>query len=433
MSQPPFSGPADRAAELIRRFAAIEAGSGHILVSSHTGSIAHSGRARHVADALSQLGIRITKAGDCAQAYSESILGVDPGWNAPMLATDHISTYARHHCSWGFYDKYTLMEHVLAWRQLIQREQFDVVVGDFSIPAILAAESLGIRTVTIQNALWTSAFHYRLRPPEDHVIQRAISRLGLGWFSRMMSDRFGATNVINGIYQRQWARPYNSVRRALGLKPRSTYYANTEGDLVIIPDLPKIWEKYGTPSSPKYVAIGPIIWEPEETSESQGSAIRQLIESGRPFIYATLGSSGTEEMFGLLLETFRQRRDGLALALTSGGQFQSWEGWSQKPDNVFLDAYYPGRLVLGAAGCVAAINHGGSGSAYQALLTPPAKPTLMLPTHAEQQWNAEILEGMGFGVVISKHRRSPRELNRAIDRVLHAATPLQAHGYGLQA
>lgn len=404
-----------------------------MLVAAHTGSIAHSGRASHIAAALSDLGIQVTKAGDCRQAYSHSILGVDPGWDAPLLEPDHISAYARLHCSWGFYDKKTLMAHVVAWRQLIRTERFDAVVGDFAIPTIIAAESLGIRTVTIQNALWTSAFRYRLSPPEDHPIQRVLAKLGLAPFARMLSSRFGATNIINALYQRHWARPYNAVRRALGLSPRYSYFAHTEGDLAIIPDLPEIWQRYGTPKAGNYLAIGPIIWEPEERQEEQGSAIRQLIDSGRPFIYATLGSSGTTEIFGLLFETFRQRHDDLALALTSGAQFEDWPGWSNRPDNVFLDAYYPGRLALGASGCVAAINHGGSGSAYQALLTPPAKPTLMIPTHAEQQWNAEILAGMGLGWVIPKERRSARELNRAIDRMLQGPSPAPPAIIGIQA
>lgn len=429
----PVPGAAARAAEAIRSFAAIQPDAGHVLVAAHTGSIAHSGRANRIAAALSDLGIRVTKAGDFMQAYSHSILGVDPGWDAPFLEAGHISVYARRHCSWGFYDQKTLMAHVLAWRQLIRTERFDAVVGDFAIPTIIAAESLGIRTVTIQNALWTSVFRYRLNPPEDHPIQRVLAKLGLAPFSRMMSSRFGATNLINALYQRHWARPYNMVRRALGLKPRNTYYAHTEGDLAIIPDLPEIWQRHGTSGAGKYLAVGPIIWEPEETQTDQGSAIQQLIDSGRPFIYATMGSSGTTEVFDLLFEAFRQRQDDLALALTSGTQFEDWPGWSNKPENVYLDAYYPGRLALGASGCIAAINHGGSGSAYQALLTPPAKPTLMIPTHAEQQWNAEILAGMGLGTVIGKEQRSARQLNRAIDRVLQAPSPATPAASGIQA
>ena len=390
----------------------------HVLVTGYTGSIAHSGRALYVAEALSSLGVRVTKAGDFNQPYSKSILNIDPGWDAPYLDQGHVNAYAQRHCSWGFYDKNTLMSHVMAWRQLIKKEPFDIVVGDFAIPAIIAAESLGIRTVTIQNALWTSAFRYRLMPPEDHVIQRTFAKLGLAAFTRKLSSRFGATNIIYAIYQRHWSRPYNSVRRSLGLKTRNTYYAHTEGQLAIIPDLPQIWGRYGESSSKKYIAVGPIIWEPKKSDQPGSSSIQAMIESGRPFIYATLGSSGTRETFDLLFEAFRQRHDGLALALTTGEQFTGWEGWNRKPANVFMDSYFPGRLALGAQGCVGAINHGGSGSAYQALLTPPAKPMIMIPTHAEQQWNAEILEGMGFGLVMKKNKLSPRCLNDAIDHVL---------------
>lgn len=389
-----------------------------ILVAAHTGSIAHSGRARCVADSLEAAGVSVTRAGDYSQPYAESILGMDASGHAPLLGTDHIEEYARRRCSWGFYNERTLQEHVHDWRNLLKAGHYDVVVGDFAIPAIIAADSLGIPSVSLQNALWTSVFRCRLTPPEDHWMHHLLVKARLGWLSRAASRQLGATNFFYAIFQRAWARPYNAVRLRYGMRRRSSYFAHTEGQLVLVTDTEMIWRRYGRPDSPKYLAVGPIVWEPDQSLNTPNSPIQRIIDSNTPFIYATLGSSGSRRAFELLFQTFARRKDSLILVLTTGDQFKSWEGWSHPPKNVVMEPFYPGRRVLEAQNCLATINHGGSGSAYQAMLSAPDKPFIMIPTHADQQWNAQILEELGFGIRLSSNQMTPAQLNRAIDRVL---------------
>lgn len=395
-----------------------------VLVAAHTGFISHAGRARLIADALSELGVAVTVAGDATQPYSK-ILGVAHNWSGPLLDNERVMQFAQDRVSWGFYDTQTLMEHVVAWQSLLQRSDFGVVVGDFALPAIIAAESLEIPTVTVQNVLWTSVFRFRLSPPERHWLQRLFERARLGGMARWLSRHAATTNLLHAVFQRIWARPFNAARRSLCLAPRSTYFAHTEGNLVLVADRQDLWDRYGRGSIEKYVAIGPMVWEPKSAEDEESGAIQQLVESGRRFVYASFGSSGTQAVFKLLLEAFRQRRDGLGLVLTTGGQFPGWAGWQDIPPQVVVAPFYPGGTAMAASGCVVTINHGGSGSAYQALAA--SKPLLMLPTHADQQWNAEMLHSLGLGVVISPSRLTPEHLNREIDRLVDLAGKSSGH------
>lgn len=121
-----------------------------ILVAAHSGSIAHSGRARCDVDDLTGAGARVTKAGDATQPYTASILGTDAHTDAPLLDTDRTEKLGRKLCRLGFYTEKVLSRHVQAWRQLLEAGDFDVGVGDFTTPATIAADSLGIPTHTGQ-------------------------------------------------------------------------------------------------------------------------------------------------------------------------------------------------------------------------------------------------------------------------------------------
>lgn len=408
------------AAEVIRDRVAINMAGNRVLVAAHTGFVAHSGRARHIADALGAFGATVIRAGDISQPHARILCGadVDLMWSGPLLDRKLIMEFAQNRVSWGFYDRQTLMAHVVAWRTLIERGIISVVVGDFALPAIIAADSLGIPTVSVQNILWTSVFRLRLTPPEHYWIQRSFASAGLTWLSRFLCRHIPVVNLLYGESQRVWAQPYNAVRRELGLTTRSTYLAHTEGQLVLIPELKAVCNRYGRLGEAKYVAVGPIVWEPEVSLADASYKIQRFIDSGQSFVYASFGSSGTQQLFQLLLDAFRRRHDGLNLVLTTGGQFKEWECWKNLPTSVVAAPFYPGGSAIAAPGCVAAINHGGSGSVYQAQLAAPRIPQIMIPTHAEQQWNAEMMQGLGFGTVLFLDDLTPERLNREIDRLV---------------
>lgn len=386
-------------------------------MAGHTGFLSHAGRARLIADALRERGVAVTLAGDRRQPYFRFLDG-SSAKHGPLLDRHHVLKFAQLHVSWRFYEAETLRAHVLAWRKLMLGAgvTFDAVVGDFVLPATIAAEALGISTITVQNILWTSVFRRRLTPPENHRITRWFSNAGLGWLLKWLSRYAGLTNFQYARYQRRWVRPINHVRLELGLAARSSYFASTEGDLVLVADRGELWQRFGRPEDGRYVPIGPLIWEPAPAGSDTGPEIQRAIESGRPFVYASFGSSGTPDLMQLLFDTFAQRRDKLMLILTTGRQFPDWPGWARVPANVLTAPYYPGGRAVAAPSCLAVINHGGSGSAYQALQAAPGKPLIMIPTHADQQWNAEMLQECGLGTVVLPGGISPERLNREIDR-----------------
>ncbi len=388
-----------------------------ILVAGHTGFISHAGRARLIADALRERGVAVTLAGDRKQPYF-SVLGDSSAKHGPLLDRHHVMTFAQRHVSWRFYEAETLRAHVLAWRKLMldAGTTFDAVVGDFVLPAIMAAETLGIGTITAQNILWTSVYRRRLTPPENHRITRWFSGAGLGWLLRGVSRLAGLTNFQYARYQRRWVQPIDHVRRELGLAARGSYFASTEGDLVLVADRGELWQRFGRPKDGRYVPVGTLIWEPDLAGSDADPEIQHAIDSGRPFVYASFGSSGTPELMQLLFDAFAQRRDNLLLILTTGRQFPDWPGWARVPANVLATPYYPGGRAIAAPSCLAVINHGGSGSAYQALQAAPGKPLIMIPTHADQQWNAEMLQECGLGTVFLPGGITPGQLKIEIDR-----------------
>ena len=384
-----------------RRAAGAASRKPRVIVVAHTGFVAHAGRARLLSDELQSHGIEVLAAGDRLQPHWR-LLGQRQFVDAPLIDREWIMSCAQERVSWGFYDEPTLGRHVEAWtRALGSVRPLDAVVTDFALPALIAAECLRIPSISIQNLLWTSHYRRALSAPENHWMVRALGAVRLGRFAREASGTLRITNGVYGVLQRRWAAPFNTVRRRLGLPRRSTFFRHSEGDLVLVADLEDLCARWMRLPHERIRPVGPLVWEPPapELEEPESETFRRFLRDGGPFVYVSFGSSGTRELFQLVIDAFRdvQAAEGMRVAITTGGQFENWDGWRALPPHICRCRFFPGGEALRMEGCRAVINHGGSGTVYQALAAAPGIPMLMIPTHADQQWNAEMIQELGFG------------------------------------
>lgn len=415
-ADPPAALAARIVAAEARRVAGAAPRQPRVVVAAHTGFVAHAGRARLIADELPNHGVEPIVAGDRLQPYWR-LLERHGFVHAPLPDRDRIMTYAQERLSWGFYDERTLERHVDTWaRELGRLGPIDALVTDFALPALIAAEYLRILSISIQNLLWTSQYRGTLSAAENHWLVRPFAAIGLGRFARQGSKALGITNAVYTGLQRRWAAPFNAVRRRLGLPVRRTFYHHGEGDLVLVADSEEMCARWMRLAEERFRPIGPLVWEPPAPVGEEVEAFRRFVRDDGPFVYVSLGSSGTRELFRLVLDAFRdpRRTQGLRVAITTGGQFKGWDGWRNLPPHVRTCPFFPGSEVLQADSCRAVITHGGSGTVYQVLAVAPRVPMLMIPTHADQQWNAEMIQELGYGQVAFASELQSADLRRLV-------------------
>lgn len=138
--------------------------------------------------------------------------------------------------------------------------------------------------------------------------------------------------------------------------------------------------------------------------------------SDAPFVYATLGTvaGGMDAMrphFKSLLQALTPLR--ARVLLTVGAQLP--EGWlGELPAHVRVERFVPQDEVLPHASvCVC---HGGSGTVLGALAA--GVPMVVLPLFADQPINAAQLAELGASVSFARGHAEPREITKAVERVL---------------
>jgi len=218
------------------------------------------------------------------------------------------------------------------------------------------------------------------------------------------------------IFLMWWVKPYNRVRKGLGLKRKSNYFDQMAGELILMPDFAAF---KGMEITDTALPIGPLAWEPKDEEilarVDRETAVRFQVfldsTPERPLVYLTMGSTGTLELFGMVIAALKNKP--YRLAITTGGQFNI-PSLGELPVNVFAIPFYPGNRILEKAAVT--INHGGSGSAYQAMAAQV--PQVMIPTHPDQQWNADIVQGEGAGIRLMHHTLTEEKIADAVETLL---------------
>jgi UDP:flavonoid glycosyltransferase YjiC (YdhE family) len=402
-----------------------------IAVSCHTGFLAHTGRPLLVAKALRELGA------DVVFMAAAQIKGEDEqGRYACLIREEGFRIYdspsaagvrwimhkAQVEAKWGCHDEKMVREEVQTQRSALHeiigewKRKPDAILTDLSYPMSITAEAEGIPLVSILNFTWTNHARIRHTPPEFHITTKIHHALGTDRINEYLSEKFGVTTLVLRIYLVQWVMPFNRVRKSLGLRTKSNFFDQMAGELILMPDFAAF---KGMEITDTALPIGPLAWEPKDEEIlarlDRETAIRFQVfldsTPERPLIYLTMGSTGTLELFRMVIAALKDKP--YRLAITTGGQFDI-SSLGELPSNIFAIPFFPGNRILKKTAVT--IDHGGSGSAYQAMAAQV--PQVMIPTHPDQQWNADIVQGEGAGIRLRHRELTEAEIADAVETLL---------------
>jgi UDP:flavonoid glycosyltransferase YjiC (YdhE family) len=161
---------------------------------------------------------------------------------------------------------------------------------------------------------------------------------------------------------------------------------------------------------------------PDATSFQQMHFVRPAIldqaahtRSGRPLVYATLGTVFNVESGDLLERLIRAMSTIDAdVVVTTGPQIDPGEFTDAAP-NVTVEQFRPQAEVLRA--CSAVVTHGGSGTLLAALTL--GVPAVVLPMGADQLDNADRVRDLGVGLVLDPVAAVSADIAGAVTTLLH--------------
>jgi UDP:flavonoid glycosyltransferase YjiC (YdhE family) len=398
-----------------------------IVFTCHTGFLAHTGRPLLVAKALRDLGAAVVfmagaeSSGEDEQGRYAYLIKQEGFkiYDAPSQAgVRWIMNKIQVEATWGWYDETMIREEVQSHRRALQGIINDwntkphAIVSDLSQVMSITTEMEEIPFISILNFTWTNHARLKLSPPEAHIITRISLALGI---SKVL-EYLETTNKIFSMLLLSWVKPYNKVRKGLGLKRKYNFYDQMSGDLILMPDFAAF---KGMEITAAALPIGPLTWEPKEedilahVDMTTAESFRTFLDSApeRPLVYLTMGSTGALDLFLMVIAALKDRP--YRLAITTGGQFEIAR-LGELPSNVFAIPFYPGNRILQKASVT--INHGGSGSAYQAMTA--GVPQIMIPTHADQQWNADIVQSEGADIRLLRRSLTEAQIADAVKTLL---------------
>jgi UDP:flavonoid glycosyltransferase YjiC (YdhE family) len=276
----------------------------------------------------------------------------------------------------------------------------DIVLSDAYLLSSLVCEKLNIPHVSLASACWTN--HYL--PDRPSLRRDWIGQLfgnPFRWLIRQRMRFFFNKNL--GV----WADPLNNLARSMGLKKRGNIFDFFSGnDLTLITDTPEFGPLNNPPDHFKY--CGPILWQPPFRSVHLANSLNP----DKKIIYISFGSTGNfsvlENIVCWLLN------NGYQIVMTMKGLEDFPRDLKESPNLISSDLINAWDVL---PRCDAVIFHGGIGTAYQALAC--GKPSIVIPFHLEQCWNANRIEEIGAGFLLHHKNLTKRRLLAAIDKVIH--------------
>ena len=270
----------------------------------------------------------------------------------------------------------SLVEHVEAYRKSIQEGQPSLVVTDINPVAALAAKSLRIPHFTISQSLFLpfrNANSSRWRLPD------------------------AALPAINKILEHYGAARLESAAHL------------DMGDLTFLPSIPEFDPLEDPPSSVRYA--GPILGNeliPLSPTTDCSSSARPwiLFYPGRP--HDAAGPSG-QTLLNIALEPLRAVAARVTVA-SGGYDFKLPHGAHDRFEIVPWHILSPDRkpdLI---------VHHGGHGACLTAITAGIA--SVVVPTHAEREYNARNLAALGCGEFLLSAALDAQRLRGAIERVI---------------
>lgn len=204
-----------------------------------------------------------------------------------------------------------------------------------------------------------------------------------------------------------------ALRAEHGLPPDPAH-SMLDGRLVVVPAPPSfrdpavplpVTARHVRPADPEPGSVG---WMPPS--------------SGRPLVYASLGTAFNQEAGDLYARVVAGVRDLAVDVLVTVGRELDPAELGPQPGNVRVERYVPQWAVMPHAAL--AVTHGGSGGVIGALAH--GVPVVALPLGADQPHNAARVEALGVGHVLDAVAATPDQVAGAVAEVLADPSPRDA-------
>lgn len=289
------------------------------------------------------------------------------------------------------YDFQTLLRYVYEDLALIDREQPNLIIGDFRLSLSVSARLRSIPYITICDAYWSPELP--LQPP--------LPVLGFTRFTPIPIAEF-IFRCVSGPALRLHSIPIERLRRhfdlpSLGFDLRRCY---TDADLRLFANFAALFPEVRTGFEAEF--IGPVAWSPRPTKD-----LNFLDQTG-PLAYVTMGSSGDTRVLANLVAVLEEQFHRIVIA--SAGK--------ELPDGIRSDKtqvfeYLPGNQVCRQASLV--VCNGGSPTTNQALAS--GVPVLGIPNNMDQFLNMRAIVQFGAGALVRADRSDTTALRHAITRL----------------
>jgi len=286
-----------------------------------------------------------------------------------------------------------LSRYVREDRDLIQRLQPDLVVGDMRPSLPISARLEKVPCAVIMNAYWSPYAKRRSILPELPVTRVIPPRL-LGPLYRATEPIAFALHVAQ----------MNRVRKEFGVPalPLDLRRMYTDGDYVLYPDIAEFVPTEGAP--PNHYYVGVCDWSPPIPKPDWW---QRMCDDPKPKVFVSLGSSGPVRVLPELLAALARMPVSVVLS-TSG-----------RPGPATGSPAYTGNLlpfIETASASALVVSHGGSGALYPAIAA--GTPVLAIPSNADQHLSTAVLVESGSGLGLRVEEASSKRLHAALKKMM---------------
>lgn len=352
--------------------------------------LSHTSRPFEIAKVLRQMGHEVIFAceGSYVRLPEENGIQVFP---IKTIDPDRVLACSRSgRANWFDYD--LIKECVREELKLFEKIKPDIVLTDFRLPLSTSCELANIPLAVILNASWTNYYTAKIKAPEHLNITRI--------FGKRLTTLF--VPWVKEIIITFDNRPFNKLRKELGLNPRKNIWDTWRGDLNLIVDIPEYGPTENLPDNFHY--IGPIVWEPAMDTPDWFDEI----DTSKQVIYFSMGSTGYSQFFEQAIGTYGNTE--YQCIMTTAGLVEL----SEIPENFFVTDFAPGSKLLEKSDVV--VCHGGNGTIYQAM--SKGVPIIGIPTMHDQEFNLDRVEELGVGIHLSELKFKPSHLVEAVNKIL---------------
>ena len=268
-----------------------------------------------------------------------------------------------------------------------------VVTGSYvTIP--LTCRILQTPLVWVIQSTWLPGFFRHGAGMTDHIRPAPLK-----WVADWLILQF-----INFWIRYGFLSPVNRAAKHFGVPGYNSIFEFWRGDITLLAEPP---EFSGATLPPDHYFIGPLVPQDEFPMPEELAAIPK----DEPLIYFAMGSSGTPEIVGRIVESFEGKPYRVIapvkflLALVPGVRV---------PPNVIVTDWVPAVQVNRLADL--AVIHGGIGTVMTAALA--GKPVVGVGMQIEQVANLACLERLGFAIRVRKSKDPSRQIQAAIEKLL---------------